>query len=147
MGLMVEPGNAQLVVQWTAVTNATGYEVQWKSGGESYNTSGRQATIGSGSTTSHTISSLSNGTEYTVQVRATRTGANNGAYSAEVLETPVMPTAAGVTVSKSALTVTEQDIHRGHLHGGPRSPADGKCDGDGQRGHGEHGRDRRPRPA
>ena len=108
-GLMIEPGNAQLVVGWTAVTNATGYEVQWKSGGQSYNNSGRQATIGSGSTTSHTIPSLTNATEYTVRVRATRTGANNGAYSAEVLETPVMPTAAGVTVSESALTVTEQD--------------------------------------
>ena len=109
LGLMVEPGNAQLVVQWTAVANATGYQVQWKSGGQGYNTSGRQATISSGSTTSHTISSLSNGTEYTVRVRATRTGANAGAYSAEALETPVMPTAAGVTVSESALTVTEQD--------------------------------------
>ena len=108
-GVMVEPGNAQLVVEWTAVTNATGYEVQWKSGGESYNTSGRQATIASGSTTTHTISSLNNGTEYTVRMRATRTGANNGAYSSEVLETPVMPTTEGVTVSKSALTVTEQD--------------------------------------
>ena len=107
-GLMVEPGNAQLAVEWTAVANATGYEVQWKSGGQSYNTS-RQATISSGSTTSHTISSLNNGTEYSVRVRATRTGANAGAYSAEVLETPVMPTAAGVTVSESALTVTEQD--------------------------------------
>ena len=109
MGLMVEPGNAQLVVQWTAVANATGYQVQWKSGVQSYNNSGRQSTIGSGTTTSHTIPSLTNATEYTVRVRATRTGANNGAYSAEVLETPVMPTAAGVTVSKSALTVTEQD--------------------------------------
>ena len=108
-GVMIEPGNAQLVVGWTAVSNATGYEVQWKSGGQSYNTSGRQDTIGSGSTTSHTIPSLTNGTEYTVRVRATRTGANAGAYSAEALETPVMPTAAGVTVSKSALTVTEQD--------------------------------------
>ena len=95
MGVMVEPGNAQLAVEWTAVANATGYEVQWKSGGQSYNTSGRQATISSGSTTSHTISSLTNGTEYTVRVRATRTGAN-GAYSAEVLETPVMPTECDV---------------------------------------------------
>ncbi len=108
-GLMVEPGNGQLVVQWTAVTGATGYQVQWKSGGQGYNNSGRRAVIGSGSTTSHTIPSLSNGTEYTVRVRATRTGANAGAYSSEVLETPVMPTAAGVTVSKSSLTLTEQD--------------------------------------
>ena len=109
MGVMIEPGNAQLVVEWTAVANATGYEVQWKSSGQSYNNSGRQATVGSGSTTSHTISSLNNGTAYTVRVTATRTGANDGAYSAEVLETPVMPTAAGVTVSESALTVTEED--------------------------------------
>ncbi len=106
-GVMIAPGNGQLVVQWTAVANATGYEVQWKSGGQSYNTGTRQATITSGSTTSHMISSLSNGTEYTVRMRATRTGANNGAYSAEVLETPV--TAAGVTVSESTLTVTEED--------------------------------------
>ena len=108
-GLMIEPGNAQLVVGWSEVANASGYQVQWKSGGQSYNNSGRRDFISSGSTTSHTISSLSNGTEYTVRVRATRTGANNGAYSAEVLETPVMPTAAGVTVSESALTLTEQD--------------------------------------
>ena len=108
-GVMVEPGNAQLVVQWTAVANATGYQVQWKSGGQGYNNNSRRAVIGSGSTTSHTISSLSNGTEYTVRVRATRTGANSGAYSAEVLKTPVMPTAAGVTISKSALTVGEED--------------------------------------
>ncbi len=109
MGVMITPGNAQLVVEWTAVANATGYQVQWKSGGESYNNSGRQATIGSGTTTSHTIPSLNNGTEYTVRMRATRTGANNGPASDEVTKTPVMPTTEGVTVSKSALTVTEQD--------------------------------------
>ena len=108
-GLMIEPGNAQLVVGWSEVANASGYHVQWKSGGQSYNNNSRRDFISSGSTTSHTISSLSNGTEYTVRVRATRTGANNGAYSAEVLETPVMPTAAGVTISESALTLTEQD--------------------------------------
>ena len=109
MGLMVEPDDMRLVVNWTAVDSATGYKVQWKSGVQDYNTGDRQATIASGSTTSHTISSLSNGTAYTVRVRATRTGANSGAYSAEVVKTPVMPTAAGVTVSESALTVTEQE--------------------------------------
>ena len=108
-GLMVEPGNAQLVVEWTEVDNATGYEVQWKSGGQSYNTSGRQATIASGTTTSHTIPSLTNDTEYTVRVRATRTGFNAGPYSDEEMETPEMPTAQGVTVSKTTLTVTEAD--------------------------------------
>ena len=106
---MVEPGNGQLVVSWTAVDNATGYKVQWKSGVEVYNTGNRQAVISSGTTTSHTIPNLSNGTEYTVRVSATRTGANEGPASDEVMETPVMPTAPGVTVSETALTVVEED--------------------------------------
>ena len=68
-GVMLTPGDGELAVAWAPVPNATGYEVQWKSGGQGYNTSGRQATIGSGSTASHTISSLTNGTTYTVRVR------------------------------------------------------------------------------
>ena len=105
-GVTVTSGNARLVVNWTAVGNATGYKVQWKSGSESYDTGTRQATITSGSTTSHTITGLTNGTEYTVQVTATRTGASDGPSSDEKTGTPE---AQGVTVSKSALTVTEQN--------------------------------------
>ena len=108
-GVSVTSGNARLVVNWTAVDNATGYTVQWKSGGQGYNTGNRQFTVTSGSTTSHTITGLANGTEYTVRVSATRTGANDGPPSAGVQGTPAVPTAAGVTVSKTALTVTEQD--------------------------------------
>ena len=70
-GVKVEPSNAQLVVNWTAVENATGYKVQWKSSGEEYDTS-RQFTITSGSTTSYTIPGLANDTEYTVQVTSVR---------------------------------------------------------------------------
>ena len=88
MGVMVTEGNAQLVVNWTATAGATGYKVQWKSGGEVFNTSDRQAAVASGSTTTHTISSLANGTEYTVRVIATRTGANDGSPSDVVLGTP-----------------------------------------------------------
>ncbi len=109
MGVMIAPGNAQLVVNWTAVDNATGYTVQWKSGVEVYNTGDRLATVASGSITSHTIDSLANDTEYTVQVIATRTGANDGPPSAEVKATPVVPTAPGITVSESTLTLTEED--------------------------------------
>ena len=105
-GVMVAPGHARLTVGWAAVAHATGYEVQWKSGGQSYNTSDRQATVASGSTTSHTLPGLANDTEYTVRVRATRTGANDGPYSDEEMATPK---AAGVTVSQMALTVTEAD--------------------------------------
>ena len=40
---------------------------------------------------------------------ATRTGANDGPPSAEAKGTPAVPIAPGVTVSKAALTVTEED--------------------------------------
>ena len=87
-GVAVEPGNARLAVSWTAVGNATGYKVQWKSGSENYNTTDRQATIASGSTTSHTITGLANATRYTVRVSATRTGASDGPPSAEAMGRP-----------------------------------------------------------
>ena len=108
-GVSVASGNARLVTNWTAVDNATGYKVQWKSGSQNYNTGSRQSTVTSGTTTSHTITGLANGTEYTVRVSATRTGANDGPPSAEATGTPAAPIAPGVTVSTTALTVTEQD--------------------------------------
>ena len=88
LGVGVAPGNAQLVVTWTAVSTATGYTVQWMSSGQGYNIGDRQATVTSGSTTRYTIPSLTNGTEYTVRVIATRTGATDGPPSAEVTGTP-----------------------------------------------------------
>ena len=91
LGVGVVPGNAQLVVTWTAVDNATGYTVQWISGGQGYNTGDRQATVTSGSTTRYTILSLTNGTEYTVRVIATRTGADDGPPSDEMTGTPRVP--------------------------------------------------------
>ena len=90
LGVGVAPDNAQLVVTWTAVANATGYKVQWKSGSEGYNTGDRQATVTSGSTTRHTIPGLANGTAYTVRVSATRTGADDGLPSAEMTGTPTV---------------------------------------------------------
>ena len=89
MGVGVAPGNAQLVVTWTAVDTATGYTVQWMSGSQGYTAGDRQATVTSGSTTSHTIPSLTNGTAYTVRVIATRTGVTDGPPSAEMTGTPV----------------------------------------------------------
>ena len=91
MGVGVAPGNAQLVVTWTAVDNATGYTVQWMSSGQGYNIGDRQATVTSGSTTRYTIPSLTNGTEYTVRVIATRTGADDGPPSDEMTGTPRVP--------------------------------------------------------
>ena len=91
MGVGVAPGNAQLVVTWTAVSTATGYKVQWTSSGQGYNIGDRQATVTTGSTTRYTIPSLTNGTEYTVRVIATRTGADDGPPSDEMTGTPRVP--------------------------------------------------------
>ena len=88
MGVEVAPGDAHLVVTWTAVDTATGYTVQWKSGGQGCDTGDRQATVTPGSTTRHTIDDLANGTAYTVRVIATGTGATAGPPSAEVTGTP-----------------------------------------------------------
>ena len=77
-----------LDVRWTAVRNATGYKVQWKSGGQSYDTTNRQATVSVGSDTTHTIGDLMGGTLYTVRVIATKTGAPDGRPSAEQTGTP-----------------------------------------------------------
>ena len=78
------------------MANATGYKVQWKSGGQDYDPATRQATVSSGSTTSHQIDSLANGTEYTVQVIAVRSGANDGPPSDEVMGTPKVPNTSAV---------------------------------------------------
>ena len=102
-GVTVDEGDAQLVVNWTAVDNATGYTVQWKSGGQDYNTGDRQATVTPGSTTSHTIEGLANGTEYTVRVIATRTDANDGPPSAEVTGTTEMIPVPTPTLPEIAL--------------------------------------------
>ena len=95
-GVMLTAGDARLEVEWTAVANATGYKVQWKSGGQDYDPATRQATVSSGSTTSHQIDSLANGTEYTVQVIAVRSGANDGPPSDEVMGTPKVPNTSPV---------------------------------------------------
>ena len=87
-GVRTQPGDRQLVVNWTATDKATGYKVQWKAPGDNYNTNARMATITSGSTTTYTIPNLTNGTEYTVLVTATWTGHSDGTTSEAVTGTP-----------------------------------------------------------
>ena len=87
-GVWTQPSDRQLTVNWTATDKATGYKVQWKAPGDNYNTNARMATITSGSTTTYTIPNLTNGTEYTVLVTATRTGYSDGQTSDAVTGTP-----------------------------------------------------------
>ena len=60
-----------LAASWTAVADADGYKVQWKSGSQEYNETDRQRTLAA-SLTSYRIEHLPPGRSYTVRVRATR---------------------------------------------------------------------------
>ena len=75
-----------LEVGWTAVTNATGYKVQWKSGTQGYDSATRQATT-TAMTTTYKIPGLTAGTTYTVRVIA-RINATDSDPSVEVTGVP-----------------------------------------------------------
>ncbi len=87
-GVAVEAGLEELEVSWDAVSDASGYKVQWKSGSEDY-AEDRQVTLLGGETTSYTIIDLTADTEYTLRVIATREHADDGSPSEEVTATPV----------------------------------------------------------
>jgi len=86
-GLSATAGNASLVLSWTAPsyggsTSITGYTIEYTPSGGSAST----ANTGSAST-SYTLTGLTNGTAYTVRVRAVNS-VGNGAYSGTAAGTP-----------------------------------------------------------
>ena len=112
MNVTVEADVGQLTVSWDEVSGASGYKVQWKSGNEAFNATDRQHEITGGSTITYTIPSLEPGTEYTVQVSATKANARvDGAPSDPVTATPKAAspgqvTGVGLTPAAEALQVT-----------------------------------------
>jgi len=111
-GIVATAGNASISLAWNEPNNfgaaITTYTVQWKSGSQAY-ASGRQAKP---TTNSGSIASLTNGTEYTIRIRATNS-VGDGAWSEEVTATPVAPPAAvpdkvglvaGVVASATSIT-------------------------------------------
>ena len=82
------PGIGTLAVSWTAVPDADGYKVQWKSDAQPYDPATRQALVLDGTTTSHPIPELAAGTQYTVRVIATKAKAPDSPSSMEATGTP-----------------------------------------------------------
>ena len=73
VSVATQPGDGSLTVTWEEPASlggaaVTGYQVQWRTGGPTFNETDLQVTV---SGTSHLITGLDNGTEYWVRVWAT----------------------------------------------------------------------------
>jgi len=109
-GVAVESEVRQLRVTWNRVSDATGYKVQWRTGGQEFGGE-REAVVAGGATGEYVIPSLRAGTEYTVQVLAVRDNAEDGVASESAAGTPEAPLpgqVGGVSVAAGVgeLTVT-----------------------------------------
>jgi len=92
--LSATAGNAQIALAWTAPSSSgdsaiISYTVEYTPSG------GSAQTVSTGSTgTSYTLTGLTNGTSYSVRVRAV-SASGNGDYSASVTATPYIATVPG----------------------------------------------------
>ena len=87
---------ARVGVTWDAVTGATGYTVQWKSGEESFS-SARETAV---TTTSATVSPLANGAAFMVRVSASNTAGDSEWSGAVTATTPVLAAPANVVATR-----------------------------------------------
>ena len=115
--------NAALDVSWTATTGASSYKIQWKSSSDTgWDATNRQTTSTNASVT---ISSLTNGTTYTVRVAAVN-DAGDGAWSDNATATPsgsrlaYAPAANGGVFSLSG--------HTGTWYSKVTPPANASCE-------------------
>ena len=108
-GVEVTAGVEQLEVTWTAVSDADGYKVEWKSSSEEYDET-RQAALLVGEMSSHAITDLTAGTQYTVRVIATKAHADDGPPSAEVTAIPQASPPVKVTGVEVTVGVEQLDV-------------------------------------
>ena len=87
---------ARVSVTWDAVTGATGYTVQWKSGEESFS-SARETAV---TTNSATVSPLANGAAFMVRVSASNTAGDSEWSGAVTATTPVLAAPANVVATR-----------------------------------------------
>ena len=104
--LTATAGNAQVVLSWTAPASGdapTGYEYHAAGAGITSSWTSTSSTA-----TTHTVTGLTNGTEYTFQVRAMNAG-GTGLASASVKATPMAPDPGVQVTVKSVTTSTSVD--------------------------------------
>ncbi len=112
-GLIATPGDAQIVLSWTAPNNGgsaiTGYVIQHKPSTDAW--PGTTVTIGN--VTSHTISSLTNGIQYDFRINATNiagTGLSSGTAQATPVASTVPDTVPPVIATPSNAIIVHQNI-------------------------------------
>ena len=108
-GVQVIPGVEQLEVSWAAVSDASGYKVQWRTDDQDYGEE-RQSIISGGDTVNYTIAGLTAGTEYTIRVIATKENADDGPPSEEVTGTPLAMPASQVQDVVVAAAIAQLEV-------------------------------------
>ena len=123
-GLTAATGNdASIDLSWTAVTGASGYKVQYKSGTQDWSSTRQVAATAN----SHNLDKnlLTANTAYTFRVAATN-AAGDGDWSDEVVATPVVATLAASNVEADSTTLTIAN-HTGTWHYKQITPTEGTC--------------------
>jgi hypothetical protein len=126
-GFNAAPGNGQIGLSWNAVAGATSYTVKYGTATGNYT-----VTVSNLTSTSTTITPLTNGTPYFFVVSATN-GVGEGANSGEISSTPAAPTppaaptGVNATAGDSQVTLSwnavagaiSYNVKYGTINGGP----------------------------
>lgn len=124
-GLTATSADGQVMLSWNASTGATSYNV-----GRNTTSGGPYTTIASGSGTSYTDTSVTNGTTYYYVISASASGATSGnsaQVSAMASAGPPQPTGLGVVTGNGFVKIfwspssgaTSYTVSRGITSGGP----------------------------
>ena len=123
-GLTATAGNNESIdLNWTATAGATGYKVQYKSGSQDWSSTRQvSATINSRNLDNNLLTA---NTAYTFRVAATN-AVGDGAWSDEVVATPVEATlaASGIGANSATLTIAN---HTGTWYYKQITPTAGTC--------------------
>ena len=101
-GLTATGKHESISLSWKAATGATSYDVEWKSDGQQYD----PARTASATSTSHTITGLSNGTAYTVRVIAKNNTGDGLGSPDELVVTPAAASLTESDVTHNSATLT-----------------------------------------
>ena len=106
-GVTATAGNGQVSLSWSDPGNSNISKYQYRQGTGSPLVWGSWMDIinSDATTTTHTITGLSNGTEYSFQVRAVAGGSVNGTASATVTATPLAPPVVSIARQGSSAVI------------------------------------------